>query len=362
MSYLGESIPKLGFGLMRLPRLEDGETIDIEQVKQMVDTFLEAGGTYFDTARAYGESENAIRQALVERYPRESFQLATKNAAWIGPKSYEDARKDFDISIENTGAGYFDFYLIHNTGGARTKVFDDLEMWDFVKQLKADGRVKHIGFSHHDSAAVLEEVIKAHPEMEFVQLQVNWADWDNANTQSRKCVEVARKHGLPVIIMEPVRGGTLANPPEAVAEILHEGHPDWTHVEWAIRFALGTEGLITMLSGMSSLEQMEQNIDKFGPWTDLYALGATMYNLLTRNQPPSPSDIDEDAEAALPMPATISKKTRDFLALAQKRGQVVNVSYELPKSFIVCEQDNQIKVYISQLSAKTLSRRELRIH
>ena len=110
MSYLGESIPKLGFGLMRLPRLEDGETIDIEQVKQMVDTFLEAGGTYFDTARAYGESENAIRQALVERYPRESFQLATKNAAWIGPKSYEDARKDFDISIENTGAGYFDFY------------------------------------------------------------------------------------------------------------------------------------------------------------------------------------------------------------------------------------------------------------
>ena len=138
---------------MRLPRLEDGETIDIEQVKQMVDTFLEAGGTYFDTARAYGESENAIRQALVERYPRESFQLATKNAAWIGPKSYEDARKDFDISLENTGAGYFDFYLIHNTGGARTKVFDDLEMWDFVKQLKADGKVKHIGFSHHDSAA-----------------------------------------------------------------------------------------------------------------------------------------------------------------------------------------------------------------
>ena len=271
MSYLGESIPKLGFGLMRLPRLEDGETIDIEQVKQMVDAFLEAGGTYFDTARAYGESENAIRQALVERYPRESFQLATKNAAWIGPKSYEDARKDFDISIENTGAGYFDFYLIHNTGGARTKVFDDLEMWDFVKQLKADGKVKHIGFSHHDSAAVLEEVIKAHPEMEFVQLQVNWADWDNANTQSRKCVEVARKHGLPVIIMEPVRGGTLANPPEAVAEILHEGHPDWTHVEWAIRFALGTEGLITMLSGMSSLEQMEQNIATWKAWEPLNA-------------------------------------------------------------------------------------------
>ncbi len=260
MTYLGESIPKLGFGLMRLPKLEDGQTIDVEQVKLMVDAFLEAGGTYFDTARAYGESENAIRQALVERYPRESYQLATKNAAWIGPKSYEDARKDFDISLESTGAGYFDFYLIHNTGSYRTKVFDDLEMWEFVKQLKADGRVKHIGFSHHDNAEILEQIIVAHPEMEFVQLQVNWADWENANTQSRKCVEVARKHGLPIVIMEPVRGGTLANPPEPVAEILREANPDDTYVKWALRFAWGVDGLVTALSGMSSLEQMEQNL------------------------------------------------------------------------------------------------------
>ena len=260
MAYLGERIPKLGFGLMRLPKLEDGETIDVEQVKLMVDAFLEAGGTYFDTARAYGESENVIRQALVERYPRESYQLATKNAAWIGPKSYEDARKDFDISLENTGAGYFDFYLIHNTGSYRTKVFDDLEMWDFVQQLKADGKVKHIGFSHHDNAEILEQIIVAHPEMEFVQLQVNWADWENANTQSRKCVEVVRKYGLPVVIMEPVRGGTLANPPEPVAEILREANPDSTYVEWALRFAWGVDGLITALSGMSSLEQMQQNL------------------------------------------------------------------------------------------------------
>jgi len=269
MAYLGETIPKLGFGLMRLPRLEDGETIDIEQTKQMVDAFLQAGGTYFDTARAYGESENAIRQALVERYPRESFQLATKNAAWIGPKSYEDARKDFEISLENTGAGYFDFYLIHNTGGARTAVFDKLEMWDFVKQLKADGRVKHIGFSHHDSAERLEEVIEAHPEMEFVQLQINWADWENANTQSRKCHEVARKHGLPVIIMEPVRGGTLATPPEPVADILRAAHPDWTYPQWALRFAFGVEGLLTCLSGMSSLQQMEENIATWKGWEPL---------------------------------------------------------------------------------------------
>ena len=271
MSYLGENIPKLGFGLMRLPRLEDGQTIDVEQVKQMVDAFLQAGGTYFDTARAYGESENAIRQALVERYPRESYQLATKNAAWIGPKSYEDARRDFDISLENTGAGYFDFYLIHNTGGSRTKVFDDLEMWDFVKQLKADGKVRHIGFSHHDSAEVMEGVILAHPEMEFVQLQVNWADWESGGVQSRKCVEVARKHGLPVVIMEPVRGGTLANPPEPVAQILHEANPDATFVQWALRFAWGVEGLITALSGMSSLEQMQQNLTTWKAYEPLSA-------------------------------------------------------------------------------------------
>ena len=269
MAYLGESIPKLGFGLMRLPRLEDGSTIDIEQTKQMVDAFLEAGCTYFDTARAYGQSEAAIREALVERYPREAYQLATKNAAWIGPKSYEDARKDFDISLEQTGAGYFDFYLIHNTGGSRTQVFDKLEMWDFVKELKASGKVKHIGFSHHDNAERLDEILAAHPEMEFVQLQVNYADWDNASTQSRLCVETCQKYGKPVVIMEPVRGGTLAVPPEPVAQVLHEANPDASYVSWALRFAMGTPNLITVLSGMSSLEQMQQNLETWRTYEPL---------------------------------------------------------------------------------------------
>ena len=157
MAYLGENIPKLGFGLMRLPKLDDG-TIDVEQVKQMVDLFMAAGGMYFDTSRAYGDSEAATRQALVERYPRESFILATKNPAWRRSNA-ADARADFDISLEQTGAGYFDFYLIHNTGGPRTTVFDEFGMWDFVKQLKADGRVRHIGFSHHDNAERLEEIL-----------------------------------------------------------------------------------------------------------------------------------------------------------------------------------------------------------
>ena len=271
MSYLGENIPKLGFGLMRLPRTEDGSTVDIEQVKQMVDAFLAAGCTYFDTARAYGDSEAAIRQALVERHPRENFQLATKNAAWIKAKNAEEARIDFDISLEQTGAGYFDFYLIHNTGGPRTAVFDKFGMWDFVKQLKADGKVRHIGFSHHDNAERLDEILSAHPEMEFVQLQVNYADWDNANTQSRKCVEVAANHGKPIVIMEPVRGGALATPPEPVAEVLRAANPNRSFPDWALRFAMGTPNLITVLSGMSNLQQMEENLETwrtYEPLTD----------------------------------------------------------------------------------------------
>ena len=268
MRELEPGISKLGFGLMRLPKLED-DSIDIEQVKLMVDAFVEAGGTYFDTARAYGDSEAAIRQALVERYPRESFYLATKNAAWIGKKTAEEAKADFDVSLEQTGAGYFDFYLIHNTGNKRTKVFDDFGMWDFVKQLKADGKVRHIGFSHHDNADVLDEIICAHPEMEFVQLQVNYADWETTNVQSRRCVEVARKHGLPIIVMEPVRGGSLADPPEPVAAILREAASDASYVSWALRFAFGVEGVMTVLSGMSTLEQMEQNIQTWQSFTPL---------------------------------------------------------------------------------------------
>ncbi len=267
MTYLGESIPKLGFGLMRLPKLDDG-SIDVEQVKQMVDMFLEAGGTYFDTSRAYGDSEAAIRQALVERYPRESYLLATKIPAWRR-KTAEEARADFDISLEQTGAGFFDFYLIHNTGGARTAAFDRFGIWDFVKQLKADGKVRHIGFSHHDNAEKLEQIIVAHPEMEFVQLQVNYIDWENAITQSRKCVETAWKHGLPVVIMEPVRGGTLATPPAPIAEVLRAANPDRSFPEWALRFAFGVPNLVTVLSGMSNLQQMEENLQTWRAYEPL---------------------------------------------------------------------------------------------
>ncbi len=258
MAYLGESIPKLGFGLMRLPQ-KDG-AIDVEQTKEMVDRFLAAGFTYFDTAWAYEGSEDAIRQALVERYPRESFQLATKNAAWIGAKSREDAIGQFDTSLARTGAGYFDFYLLHNLGETRTKSFDDFGLWDWVQEKKAAGLIRHVGFSFHSTPEELDAILTAHPEMEFVQLQINYADWESTGVQSRRCYEVARAHGKPVVIMEPVKGGMLATPPEPVQEIFHAAEPESSCASWAIRFAASLEGIITVLSGMSSVAQMEDNL------------------------------------------------------------------------------------------------------
>ena len=259
MAYLGEEIKKLGFGLMRLPKLDD-DTIDVEQTKEMVDLFLEAGFTYFDTAWAYAGSEDAIRQALVERYPREKFQLATKNAAWINCKTKEEATAQFETSLKQTGAGYFDFYLLHNLGEARTKYFDDFGLWDWVQEKKAQGLIKHVGFSFHSTPEELEEILNAHPEMEFVQLQINYADWENPAIQSRACYEVARKHGKPVIIMEPVKGGMLATPPAPVTKVLKDAEPDASEASWAVRFDASLEGVITVLSGMSNVAQMKDNL------------------------------------------------------------------------------------------------------
>lgn len=226
MEYLGKDIPKLGFGLMRLPML--GEEVDLEQTKQMVDKFLEAGFTYFDTAYGYleGKSEEAVKTALVDRYPRESFQLATKLPAWAGAQTAGEAKEMLQTSLRRTGAGYFDFYLLHNCGDDRTQAFDKFGIWDYALEMKEKGLLKHVGFSFHDKADVLDELLTKHPEMEFVQLQINYADWEDDNVQSRRCYEVARKHNKPVIIMEPVKGGLLANPPETVAQVLKAAAPE----------------------------------------------------------------------------------------------------------------------------------------
>ena len=258
MAYLGENVMKLGFGLMRLPKKE--EEFDMEQIKAMVDRFLEAGGTYFDTAFAYPGSEEAIREALIERYPRESFLFADKLAAWLNLDDREKALRQFDISLEKSGAGYFDFYLLHNLGDDRIDIYDDYGVWDFVKEKKAEGKIRHIGFSFHGTPAQLREILTKHPEAEFVQLQINYADMEHPLIRSRECYEVAREFDKPVVIMEPVKGGMLATPPEAVAEVFRRADPDASLASWAIRYAASREGIITVLSGMSTLEQMEDNL------------------------------------------------------------------------------------------------------
>ena len=258
---------KLGFGLMRLPQ-KDGQ-IDIEETKQMVDMFLEAGFTYFDTAWAYPGSEDAIRQALVERYPRDRFTIATKNAAWIDCKTKEDAVSQFETSLRQTGAGYFDYYLLHNLGEGRTKYFNDFDMWEWIQEKKREGLVKNAGFSFHSTPEELEELLTAHPEMDFVQLQINYADWENPAVQSRKCYEIARKYEKPIIVMEPVKGGMLATPPQSVVNILKEAEPGSSAASWGIRFAADKAGVITVLSGMSSIAQMRDNLSYMTDFTGL---------------------------------------------------------------------------------------------
>ncbi len=260
---------KLGFGLMRLPKTDLG--IDVEQVKKMVDLFLDAGCTYFDTAWIYPGSEEAIREALVERYPRDRFLLATKLSAWAGCKTREEATAQFEESLARTGAGYFDYYLLHNMGEGRTKSYEQFDIWSFARQKKAEGKIRNWGFSSHATPEELDELLTKNPDVDFVQLQLNYADWENPRVQSRRCYEVTRKHGKPIIVMEPVKGGLLADPPESVAKILKDAAPDVSCASWAIRFSASLEGVAVVLSGMSSVAQMEDNLSfmrEFRPLTE----------------------------------------------------------------------------------------------
>ena len=260
-TYFGENTPKLGFGLMRLPKTKNGR-IDIEQTKKMVDLFMDAGLTYFDTAFVYdgGESERAAKAALVDRYPRESFTLATKLCAWQQSPTEEAAKQQFYTSLERTGAGYFDYYLLHALQSSNYRIYDKYHIWDFVKEQKEKGRIRHWGFSFHSTPDVLDTILTEHPDVEFVQLQLNYADWENPDVTSRGNYEVARRHGKSSVVMEPVKGGALANPPVKVQKILREADKDASFASWAIRYAASLEGIITVLSGMSDLAQMKDNL------------------------------------------------------------------------------------------------------
>ena len=270
--YFGDKVPKLGFGLMRLPKLADGK-IDIEQTKQMVDLFMDAGLTYFDTAYVYdnGESEKAAKAALVDRYPRESYTLCTKMCAWMGASDEKSAKQQFYTSLERTGAGYFDYYLLHALQSKNYRKYDEYHLWDFVKEQKAKGLIKHWGFSFHATPEILEELLTDHPDVDFVQLQLNYADWENPDVASRECWEIARSHGKSITVMEPIKGGKLADPAPEVRDIFKAADPNASCASWAVRYAASLDGIITVLSGMSNTEQMRDNISymkNFKPLSD----------------------------------------------------------------------------------------------
>lgn len=259
--YLGKDIFKLGFGLMRLPKLEDG-SIDLEQTKVMVDKFIEAGGVYFDTAYVYdnGESEKAFKTCVADRYPRERYFVATKLNAAMQATDEESAKAQFFTSLERTGAGYFDFYLLHAISRNNIEKYDRYGIWDFVKQQKEKGLIRHMGFSFHDNPEMLDELLSKHPDVDFIQLQINYADMENPNVQSRGCYEVARKHNVPLTVMEPIKGGKLADPIPEVKKVFDEADPNASYASWAIRYVASLDGIITVLSGMSDIAQMEDNL------------------------------------------------------------------------------------------------------
>lgn len=265
---------KLGFGLMRLPLQEAGDPkkIDQETLNRMTDRFLAEGFTYFDTAYPYhqGMSERAVKKALTDRYPRESFLLADKMPLYC-TEGMEDYERVFQEQLEKTGAGYFDYYLLHAMSRERYEKHEALGLFEFARKLKAEGKVRHIGFSFHDTPEVLDRILREHPEMEFVQLQINYLDWDAENVQSRRCYETARAYGKDIIVMEPVKGGYLASLPEKAAELFRKADPDLSPASWAVRFAASLPGVIMVLSGMSTPEQMEDNLSymkDFRPLTE----------------------------------------------------------------------------------------------
>lgn len=257
---------KLAFGMMRLPML--GEQVDEEQVCRMVDAFLERGFNYFDTASPYlgGLSERAVRSCLTSRHPRESFLLTNKLSSSLWERS-EDIVPVLNRQLEACGVEYFDFYLMHAMNADRHRRYQAEGAYDIAQRMKAEGKIRHMGISFHDSAAVLDQILTDRPDIEVVQLQFNYADYDDPRVQSRMCYEVCRRHGKPVLVMEPVKGGSLANLPAEAAALLPGGSP----ASYAVRFAAGFEGVEMVLSGMSNLAQMEDNLsymENFQPLTE----------------------------------------------------------------------------------------------
>lgn len=253
---------KLGFGLMRLPTvLGNYKKVDAKKFIEMADAFLEAGGTYFDTAYMYhgGGSESAFREAVVKRYPRERFTVTDKLPIYLVKKP-EQMQDIFDEQLGRCGVEYFDYYWLHAIASTNYDNVQKVGAFDFIAQKKAEGKVRHIGFSFHDSPELLERILNDHPETEYVQLQINYLDWEDAALRARECYEIATRHGKPVIVMEPIKGGALAKVPKNAEKFLKERQSDLSIASWAVRFAATHENVMMVLSGMSNMKQLEDNI------------------------------------------------------------------------------------------------------
>lgn len=261
-------VSKLGFGLMRLPKIE--EEIDIEQVCDMVDRYLKAGMNYFDTAYVYhsGMSEKVVKEAIVSRYPRDSFTVATKLPSWE-MKGPEDSDRIFSEQLGKTGAGYFDFYLLHSVEEGSIDLFEKWNCFEWAIRKKEEGLIKHFGFSFHGSPELLKDVLDKHPETEFVQIQLNYADWNNPVVRSGELYEILHERGIPMVIMEPVKGGTLASLKPELEQKYRDYAPSSSIASWALRFVASLPGIMTVLSGMSDISQMEDNLNTFSDFRPL---------------------------------------------------------------------------------------------
>lgn len=263
---------RLGFGCMRLPLLDKGDqaAVDMPAFCALVDAFLERGFTYFDTAYVYHgfKSEEFVRKALVERHRRDEFTIATKLPPRL-LKAEGEQEAIFGEQLGKCGVEYFDYYLVHNIGVSAYEQARKYDTFGFAQRMKREGKIGNVGMSFHDTPELLDEVLTAHPELDFVQLQINYIDWENPGIQSRRCHEVARKHGKPIVAMEPCKGGNLARVPEEAERMMKAYAPDRSVPSWALRFAASQEGVFMVLSGMNTMEQVLDNASSLADFQPL---------------------------------------------------------------------------------------------
>ncbi|MGI6053017.1 MAG: aldo/keto reductase [Bilifractor sp.] len=314
---------KLGFGCMRLPQKEDG-SINMDEMKRMVDAFLEKGFTYFDTSYVYhnGNSERALKEALVERYPRDSFTITTKAPVFM----IQSQKQFFDIfeeQLQRLGTDHVDYYWLHAVNRYEYEKIQKYDLVGALVQLKKEGRTRHIGMSYHDSPEILDQILTDHPELEYVQLQLNYFDWDSPFVASRKNYEVCRKHGKQIVVMEPVKGGNLAVLPEDITAEMKAVDPDSSAASWAIRYAASLDNVFMVLSGMSNEAQMQDNIsfmENFVPLNEKeQAVIRRAQQELRASMPYRPEDFQK-AEEVCPKKIGITR----IVEMLNERKAVVN--------------------------------------